>query len=256
MCLTGCRRYLQWADGVSLTIYHGRFIAWDLPTAPRIRNISTSQGCGNVLLSNNVTLGGCHGGELLQLYGTQFNSASWVMAILATTSDDFDIINSGYIAICEQLNVVSDSYATCVLPQVQDYAQLRYDTPYMMLLYNDTGEWWPTPSVRSNALFFTFASSASTGLTDTSSAPSRNLSLLIALPVALGVLGGLLVVTIVRRLRCRAKSTRNTLGGNSVSSDGYGEDKQTEGGVSGKWWQPRVGSQLTLQGEMRGVELS
>ena len=235
----------------------GRYDAWDKPTAPRIRSITTSEGCGNVVQSSNVTLSGCQGGELLQLYGTQFMSAPWVMAILGVTNDDYYIVNQGYLGACEQLTVVSDTYATCVLPHVQDYAKLQYDTPYMMLLYNATVATVATRGLRSNALFLTFASNGSAVVTSpspSSSSSSRNLALLVALPVVLGVLGLLLVAVMVRQLRSKARSARHAFG--SDTEGAYSEEKQAERGSGGKWWQSKTEAGLAGQGEVRGVELS
>ena len=252
MCLLS---YVQWESGLSLTI-NGRYDAWDNPTSPRIHNITTLGGCGNVVQSSNVTLTGCQGGELLQLYGTRFLTQSFTMAIQATTADDYYIVNNRYRAACEELDIVSDTYATCVLPRIEDYDVLQYDTPYMMLLWNSTVA---QLGIRSNALFFTIASSGS-GIDESSSSSSSSssLALLVALPVALGALAVVLVVATVRQLRSKARSTRR--GPNAEPTDEYGEQKEAEAGngsgSGGGWWPWRSRPTLASLGEVRGVELS
>ena len=256
-------RYLQWASGLSLTI-RDRYDAWDDPAAPRIRSVTAVGGCGDVVASSNVTLSGCEGGELLQLTGTHFLTRPFVMAIQATTTDDYYIINNGYLATCEELTVLSATSATCVLPQVQDYPALQYDTPYMMLLWNRTfdSEIAGTFGMRSNALFFTYASNGSVVIAaDFSSSSSPSLALLVALPVSVGVLVVLLVVATARQLRNKARATRGGSNGRNTddASGMYAEEvgveqKQAEraaaaaagGGSAGGWWQVSRGSRPTL----------
>ena len=241
-------RYLQWENGVSLTLVT-RYDAWDDPTAPRIRSISTTGGCGDVVMSSNVTLTGCQGGEILQLYGTHFSSAQFVMAIYPPQADFFRL-NDPDQAVCGELTIVSDTYATCVLPVVDDSNSLQYDTPYIMLLWNAT-------RVRSNALFFSIASSDSLVVAPSSSSPS--LALLVALPVGLAVLAVLLVLATARQLRNKARSTRRgpsgTEGSGSYAEEKEAEHKQAErGGGGGSWWLARP--TLASQDEVRGVELT
>ena len=247
-------RYLQWASGLSLTL-RDRYDAWDDPAAPRIRSVTAVGGCGDVVASSNVTLSGCEGGELLQLTGTHFLTRPFVMAIQATTTDDYYIINNGYLATCEELTVLSDTSATCVLSQVQDYPALQYDTPYMMLLWNRTFDSEIGKiGMRSNALFFTYASNGSVVIAaDSSSSSSPSLALLVALPVSVGVLAVLLVVATARQLRNKARATR---GGSSEqhTDDVYAEEvgveqKQAEraaAAAAGGWWQASGSSRPTL----------
>ena len=250
LCPVGCfgYRYLQWASGLSLTIA-GRYNTWDKPLSPRIRHISTTGGCGNVQMSGNVTLTGCQGGELLQLYGTNFLTVPFIMAALPTSANSDNIVYYGYTALCEQLAIVSDSYATCILPSMQDYPDMQYDTQYMMLLWNSTD------NMRSNALFFTFASSDSVVVRNTSS--SSNLALLVALPVVLAVLGVVLAAVTVRQLRAKARSTPG--GRSAESSNVYAEEKeakQKQAKRGGGWWQSKAGPTLASFDEVRAVELT
>ena len=205
--------------------------------------------------SSNATLAGCQGGELLQLHGTNFLSNPFTMIIQPSTADTNAVYQSFTpTAPCEQFTVVSDTYATCVLPRMDDSDVLQYDTPYMMMMWNRTVADY---GMRSNALFFTIASSGS-GIDDApaSSSSSPSLALLVALPVALGVLAVVLVVATARQLRSKARSTRR--GPNAESTDVYGEQKEAEAGNgsgSSGWWQWRSRPTLASLGEVRGVEL-
>ena len=201
-------------------------------------------------MSSSVTLTGCQGGELLQLYGTHFMTEPFVMAIQTTTPDDYYIVNNGYLAACEELTIVSDTYATCILPQLQDYSTLQYDTPYMMIMWNRTN------NMRSNALFFTFASGDSTIVTSSTSS-SSSLALLVALPVSLGVLAVVLVLATIRQLRGKARSTRH--GETASPTDVYGEEKEAEQQQAergGGWWQSSSRRTLASMDEGRPVELA
>ena len=203
-------------------------------------------------MSSNVTLAGCQGGELLQLYGTQFLSYPFTLVVQPRTADVLYILNHVAMAVCEELTIVSDTYATCVLPVVDDSNSLQYDTPYIMLLWNATNR------VRSNALFFSIASSGS--VIDTpSSSSSPSLALLVALPVGLAVLAVLLVLATARQLRNKARSTRRgpsgTEGSGVYAEEMEAEHKQAErGGGGGSWWLARP--TLASQDEVRGVELT
>ena len=250
---------MEWENGVSVTI-PDRYGAWDFPNAPRIRSVSTLGGCGNVVQTSNVTLASCQGGELLQLYGTNFLSNPFTMIIQPSTADDSSIYQTSTpTALCEPFIVVSDTYATCVLPRMDDSNALQYDTPYMLMMWNRTVAEY---GMRSNALFFTIASSGS-GIDDApaSSSSSPSLALLVALPVALGVLAVVLVVATVRQLRSKARSTRR--GPNAEPTDVYGEQKEAEhkqaessSGSGGGWWPWRSTPTLASLGEVRSVELT
>jgi len=228
---------------VSLTL-PGRYDAWDYPTAPRIRHISAT-GCGNPVMTSNVTLTGCQGGAVLQMYGTHFLSEPFVMAIAATTPDTYNIINRGWLALCEEFTVVSDTYATCVLPQVGDSSALQYDTPLMMFMYNTTS--W----MRSNALFFTFDSAGSTIVTAPSS--SSHLALLVALPVVLGVLAVAAVVAVV--VVCLQRKEMARRGSSSQATDVFGDEVKQQEVVASGWWHSTRWPSLASHDSSRGVEL-
>ena len=206
--------------------------------------------------SSNVTLAGCQGGELLQLYGTHFLSNPFSVIIQPSTADDTSVYQTyTATALCEELDIVSDTYATCILPRMQDSDVLQYDTPYMLMMWNRTVA---QLGMRSNALFFTIDSASAT-IDDSpaTSSSSPSLALLVALPVALGVLAVVLVVATVRQLRSKARSTRR--GPHAEPTGVYGEQKEAEAGngsgSSGGWWQWRSRPTLASLGEVRGVEL-
>ena len=196
-------------------------------------------------MTSNLTLTGCQGGELLQLYGTHFLAAPFIMVLLPSTADQSQVLNYWQqSAQCEEFTIVSDTYATCVLPRVQDYAQLEYDVPLMMLMFNrSTGL-----GIRSNALFLTFDSAGSI-VVPASSSSSRSLALVVALPVVLGLLAVAAVVAVVVVLLQRWQRARR------LSSDGStgGDEKEAEPSVRG-WWQSRP--TLASYSGSDGVELT
>ena len=192
-------------------------------------------------MTSNLTLTGCQGGELLQLYGTHFSSQPFVMAILPISAEQEFGPNPDYswLAICQQFTVVSDSYATCILPRVDEYSQLQYDVPLMMFMYNSAS------LTRGNAMFFTFEDM---GISIVATS-SRSLALVVALPVVLGLLAVAAVVAVVVVLLQRWQRARR------LSSDGStgGDEKEAEPSVRG-WWQSRP--TLASYSGSDGVELT
>lgn len=258
-CVFVLLRFLEWQNGVTITIA-GRYGVWDDPVAPRIRNITVVGGCGSPLMSGNVTLTGCQGGELLQLYGTNFLSQPFAMIIQARTADTTAVLQTYTpTALCGEFTVLSDTAATCVLPRVVDSEALQYDASMMMLMWNGTVDRF---GMRSNALFFTIASSGSS-LVDDQSSSSPSLALLVALPVALAVLGVVLVAATVRQLR--RKATRRGPTSEPTGSDMYGQDVMEQkveeqkqagsGGAGGGWWQSRPQPMLSSHTVTSDMEL-
>ena len=209
-------QFVSWSTGVTLAIT-GRYDAWDVPSAPRIRAVSASGGCGNPVKSNDRTLSGCQGGELLTFYGSNFLSDAYSMVIQPVTLDATRIINYLREATqCLGLDVLDDNTAICEMPRPDDTQLLPYDAPMMMFMWNATS--WD----RSNALFFTIDSS----WTPPSPASSSSSAVKVALGVVFGLLGLVALLLVVLFLRRRqSKGQFSPRGG---TDEGRGGVEQRE----------------------------
>ena len=121
---------MQWDSGLSLAATNNRFDVWGYPNAPRIRSI-TALGCGNPINSTDLTLVGCHGGELVTLMGFNFLAyPAFTAAMTPVSLNYYALTNQWRMATqCEEFAVLDDRTAVCALPYVEALPQLSYDTP-------------------------------------------------------------------------------------------------------------------------------
>jgi hypothetical protein len=207
--------YLQWATGLSMAVTE-RFDLWGYPNAPRIKAI-TASGCGDPVNSPNLTLAGCHGGELVTVTGYNFLAyPAFSMAMTPYSLNYFQLTNRWSFAIqCAEFAVIDDTTAVCALPVVEQSPLLDYGVTLMMAMVNyTTATSWRS---QSNFVFLAFTPSTASA----SPSPSSSTATTVAVSVVFGALAVFATVSaLVWRVRRRRKAAQGSPRGDGGLSGG------------------------------------
>ena len=231
--------YVQWSTGLSLAL-NNRFDLWGQPDAPRIRAV-TATGCGDPINSANLTLVGCHGGELLTLSGINFLAYSnFAMGMTPFSLSFYQLTNTWLrtVTLCAAFAVLSDTTAVCALPYVEDSPLLEYDTPFMAAMVNVTQAVVNNAGSQSNFIFLTFMQAGVPGAGEGSASSARGMT--VAVSVVVGVVGLVAVVAVaVLLVRRRRKPP-------SPRADGEQERGWDVGSASAGWSRAPEGKEVEL----------